>query len=75
MQGVMSGVVFSKVPCRGFGFLIYKDCNEGQKIFFHATGLVGIDFESLDVGAEVDFLVAATPKGPQAYAIRLKCCV
>lgn len=71
MQELQRGVIFSKAADRGFGFLLFDDQKAERRIFFHATGVVGTSFEEIKVGDKVDFLMTSTPKGAQAYAVRL----
>jgi CspA family cold shock protein len=51
---------------RKFGFITDQT---GQDVFFHQSGLVGVDFESLKVGDELSFTLTDTPKGPRAEGI------
>ncbi len=64
----MTGVI--KNLLNGFGFITPE--GEGQKdVFFHANDLVGVDFESLNVGDTVTFDMGESDKGPKAENIAL----
>jgi CspA family cold shock protein len=52
----------------GYGFIKPE---EGEKdVFFHASALVDIDFDSLNEGDQVTFEVEEGPKGPAATNIQ-----
>lgn len=61
-----SGTVRTLIRERGFGFISAED---GTEIFFHRTGLVGADFDSLHEGDKVEFEVEKGPKGLRATNI------
>ncbi len=53
----------------GFGFITP---DEGDKdVFFHATGLEGVTFDSLQEGQAVTFDVIQSEKGPKAEHVKL----
>ena len=51
---------------RGFGFIAAED---GKEIFFHRSGLAGVEFSSLTEGQEVTFEVEQSAKGPRAVKV------
>lgn len=54
------------VTDRGYGFI--KD-QKSQSIFFHATGLIGVQISDLTPGTLVEFEKMNTDKGVQAINI------
>lgn len=58
-----TGTIKTLIRERGFGFITAED---GREIFFHRTGLVSADFDSLHEGDKVEFEVETGPKGPRA---------
>ncbi len=62
------GTVKTLIRDRGFGFISAED---GREIFFHRTGLVSADFDSLQEGDKVEFEVEKGPKGPRATNINV----
>lgn len=52
---------------RGFGFISDTD---GREVFFHQSGLVGIDFNTLKEDEEVEFEVEKSAKGPRAINVK-----
>jgi len=52
---------------RGFGFI---RGNDGKEVFFHRSGLVGLNFDDLEQGQVVDFEVEKGPKGLRAANVR-----
>ena len=64
----MKGTVKTKTD-RGFGF-ISRD-GETKDLFFHSKDLVGVDFDSLQVGAVVTFDVVEGEKGLSAKNVKL----
>lgn len=57
------GTIKTLIRQRGFGFIAAED---GREIFFHRSGLVSGDFDSLQEGDKVEFEVEKGPKGPRA---------
>jgi ribosomal subunit interface protein len=54
----------------GYGFIVTPD---GGEIYFHRNSLVDADFDKLDEGQEVRYVVAEgeSDKGPQASTVKL----
>ena len=61
------GTVAKVVRDRGFGFI---RGNDGKEVFFHRSGLVGLNFDDLEQGTVVDFEVEKGPKGLRASNVR-----
>jgi len=61
-----TGKVKKLVREKGFGFIID---DEGGEVFFHKNGLVGVDYDSLNEGDELQFEVEKTPKGSNAVDV------
>ena len=54
---------------RGFGFI---QSESGEELFFHSNDLVGVEFNSLKKGQEVEFEMGQGRDGrPQAVGMRL----
>lgn len=70
MRGSISGLV----PERGFGLITDQD---GREYFFHRGALMGVDFEDLGTGVDVEFAARAAEGGdkpgehPRAVSIHL----
>ncbi len=62
------GTIKTLIRNRGFGFISAED---GKEVFFHRTGLVSADFDSLQEGDKVEFEVEQGPKGPRATNVSL----
>ena len=62
------GTIKKLVSDKGFGFIE----TEGQKrdMFFHVSSLVDCDFDSLQIGQQVEYEVGAGPKGPRAENVK-----
>ncbi|MCH7761730.1 cold shock domain-containing protein [candidate division TA06 bacterium] len=60
------GTIKTLIRHRGFGFINAED---GREIFFHQSGLVKGDFDSLNEGDKVEFEVEKGDKGPRAINI------
>ncbi len=63
MQGTIKTVIFDK----HFGFITPED---GSKdVFFHESGLQGVQFAEVKVGDAVSFDVEQSEKGPRAVNV------
>ena len=63
MKGAIKTIVFEK----HFGFITPED---GSKdVFFHESGLTGVQFGDLKVGEMVSFDVEQSEKGPRAVNV------
>jgi cold shock protein len=65
---MQTGKVKKVVSEKGFGFITGSD---GKDVFFHKNGLVGVSFDSLRGGEEVQYEVEQTPKGTSAKNVSL----
>jgi len=63
-----SGKVKKVVQERGFGFISDTD---GREVFFHQSGLVDVQFDSLKAEQKVEFEIEDSPKGPRAVNVRI----
>ncbi len=63
-----SGKIKKVVHERGFGFISDTD---GREVFFHQSGLVGVQFDALKEEQKVEFEIENSPKGPRAISISL----
>lgn len=63
----MKGKIKRLIRDRGFGFIAAEN---GTEVFFHRSGLEGIEFDALEEGAGVEFDVEKGPKGPRAVRVR-----
>ena len=64
----MKGKIKKVIRERGFGFIAATD---GQEIFFHRSGIVGENFDSLNEGIEVEFETQNSPKGLRAVNVKV----
>ncbi len=63
----MKGIIKTVIAEKHFGFITPED---GSKdVFFHETGLQGIQFSELKAGDAVTFDVEQSEKGPRATNI------
>lgn len=62
-----TGTIVTLVTEKGFGFIRYGD---GHEVFFHKSGLIGINFDHLERNLPVRFEIVASPKGPRAENVR-----
>ena len=53
---------------KGFGFITPDD--GGKDLFFHQTGLVGVNFDELKPGDKVSFDTEESEKGPRATNVQ-----
>lgn len=61
------GTIKKVMEGKGYGFIKAED---GRELFFHITGLQGIDFKSLKEGDPVEFEVEKDKRGPRAINVR-----
>lgn len=61
------GTIKSIMRDRGFGFISGQD---GKEVFFHRTGLQGLQFDNLQEGAAVEYDLENGPKGPRAVNVK-----
>src|SRR2546428_13743653 len=61
------GTIAKVVRDRGFGFI---RGNDGKEVFFHRSGLIGMNFDDLEQGTVADFEVEKGPKGLRAATVR-----
>ena len=63
----MTGTIKTMIAEKNFGFITPED---GSKdVFFHATGLTGVEFADLRVGDAVTFEIEQSEKGPRAVSV------
>ena len=62
-----TGTIKKIIPDRGFGFILGGD---GKEVFFHRSGLQGLEFESLSEGQAVEFDLEEAARGPRASNVR-----
>lgn len=63
----MTGTIKSIIADKHFGFIATGD---GSKdVFFHETGLQGVQFSELKTGDAVTFEVEQSEKGPRAINV------
>lgn len=53
---------------KGFGFITPDD--GGKDLFFHQTGLVGVNFDELKPGDKVSYDSEESEKGPRATNVQ-----
>ncbi len=63
MKGTIKSIIFDK----HFGFITPEDAS--KDVFFHETGLQGIQFGELKIGDAVSFDVEQSEKGPRAINV------
>ena len=63
----MTGTIKRVIRDRGFGFIRAAD---GQEVFFHRSGLQGLNFDNLKEGETVEFELERGEKGPRAVKVR-----
>lgn len=69
-EGPSTGRVWHLVPTERYGFILAGD---GAEIYFHENALIGVEYDALEVGAEVTYVVhdKEGDKGPQASTVKL----
>ncbi|MFO7568123.1 MAG: HPF/RaiA family ribosome-associated protein [Enhygromyxa sp.] len=70
-EGPPIGRVWHLVPTERYGFILAPD---GSEIYFHENALVGVDYDEIEVGDEVSYVVHEKEgdKGPQASTVKLE---
>ena len=63
------GTIVRIVRDRGFGFIKMAS---GEEIFFHASGMVGFPFDSLQEGQTVSFEVSQDTRGRGQRAVNVR---
>jgi len=61
------GRIKKMVRDRGFGFIRGDD---GKEVFFHRSGLGGSEYDTLNEGDNVEYVVQEGPRGPRAENVR-----
>ncbi|OGF20469.1 cold-shock protein [Candidatus Falkowbacteria bacterium RIFOXYB2_FULL_38_15] len=65
MKGTIKNIIFDK----HFGFITPED--NSKDVFFHESGLQGVQFTQLKQGDVVTFEVEQSEKGPRAINVAL----
>lgn len=63
----MKGTIKRLFKNRGFGFIKAED---NREIFFHMSGVIGVEFDSLVEGQAVEFEVEKNQKGSRSKGPR-----
>jgi CspA family cold shock protein len=63
MKGTIKSIIFDK----HFGFITPEDAS--KDVFFHESGLLGVQFGELKIGDIVMFDVEQSEKGPRAVNV------
>lgn len=63
MKGTIKSIIFDK----HFGFITPEDAS--KDVFFHESGLQGLQFSELKTGDVVSFDVEQSEKGPRAVNV------
>lgn len=63
----MQGKIKTLRAEKSFGFITPD--GESKDVFFHSTGLVGVQFPELNIGDTVTFEVEQSDKGPKAVKV------
>lgn len=63
------GTIVRLVRDRGFGFIRLAS---GEEIFFHATGVTGYPFDSLQEGQTVSFDISQDTRGRGQRAVNVR---
>lgn len=61
------GKIKKLIRDKGFGFI---EVANSKDVFFHQSGLLEGDFNSLNEGQEVEFEIEQSPKGPRAVQVK-----
>jgi len=65
---MQKGKIKKLVYGRAFGFISTED---GKDVFFHQSGLIGVEFSALSEGQEVEFDIERSPRGPRAVNVHI----
>ena len=63
-----TGTIKKVVRERGFGFISDTD---GRELFFHQSGIVDAQFDTLKETQKVEFDIEDSPKGPRAINVHI----
>jgi CspA family cold shock protein len=63
----MAEGTIKKLTDKGFGFITLPN---GSDIFFHSSGVEGVQYEDLHEGQKVSFIEGRSPKGPRAEQVK-----
>jgi len=55
---------------KGYGFI--RVDGDSRDVFVHHSSIKGKGFRNLNEGEEVEFELIQTPKGPQAFNVKVK---
>jgi CspA family cold shock protein len=61
------GKIKKMVRDRGFGFIRGED---GKEVFFHRSGMNGSDYDSMDEGDTVEYVIQEGPRGARAEFVK-----
>ena len=61
------GKIKKMVRERGFGFIRGED---GKEVFFHRSGMNGSDYDSMDEGDVVEYVIQEGPRGARAEYVK-----
>jgi cold shock protein len=61
------GKIKKMVRDRGFGFIRGED---GKEVFFHRSGMNGSDYDSMDEGQTVEYVIQEGPRGARAEYVK-----
>ena len=64
---MLSGKIKKLVRDRGFGFVRGDD---GKEVFFHRSGLNAGDYDGLNEGDAVEYVIQEGPRGARAENVR-----
>ncbi len=63
------GIIKEIFPGEGYGFI--QSTDDGREIYFHRNSVIEDDFDELEVGNGVRFMVQTGEKGPQASTVKV----
>jgi len=61
------GKIKKMVRDRGFGFIRGED---GKEVFFHRSGMNGSDYDAMDEGQTVEYVIQEGPRGARAEYVK-----